>query len=60
MQAKVGGDFANIYRTFRIVFESRDRNINMLFKGIGSNFTRAILSWGFTNATYELVLSTFR
>lgn len=60
MQAKVGGDFANIYQTFRIVFESRDRNINMLFKGIGSNFTRAILSWGFTNAAYELVLSTFR
>jgi glycopeptide antibiotics resistance protein len=33
MQAKVGGEFLSIYQTFRIVFESRDRKINMLFKG---------------------------
>lgn len=59
MQARVGGDFLGIYRTFRLVFESRDRNINMLFKGIGINFTRAILSWGIINSSYELVLSTF-
>ena len=60
MQAKVGGDFIGIYATFRSVFELRDRNVKLLFKGVGSNFTRAILAWGFTNSSYELVLQAIK
>jgi hypothetical protein len=56
MQAKVGGDYLSMYRTFWIIYELRNRSLALLFKGVGSNFTRSIFSWGITNATYEFVL----
>lgn len=60
MQARVGGEFAGIWATFRSVFEARDRKLGLLFKGVGSNFMRAVLAWGFTNSSYELVLNAIQ
>jgi hypothetical protein len=56
MQAKIGGKFTGIYHTFKLVYEARDRRILLMFKGVGSNFTRALLGWGITNSVYELIL----
>ena len=60
MQANVGGDFPGIYKTFMVVYEQRDRKLAGMFKGVGGNFTRALLAWGITNSVYELILSSFK
>ena len=56
MQAQVGGPFPGIVASARVIYETRDRNIRLFYKGVGSNFTRAVLAWGITNSVYEIVL----
>ena len=60
MQAKVGGEFYGIIYTFKEVYYVRDRSLILLFKGVGSNFTRALLAWGITNASYEFCLGKLK
>ena len=60
MQARVGGKYLSLRETFWMLFEIRERRWPQMYKGIGSNFTRALLSWGITNATYELILMAFK
>lgn len=60
MQARVGGKHLSMYGAFRMVYESRDRKILMLYKGVGSNFLRAIFAWGITNSAYEFSLNYFK
>jgi len=57
MQARVGGSFPGILATARVIYESRDRKVALIFKGVGGNFTRAILAWGITNSVYEIILN---
>lgn len=57
MQAKVGGSFPGIYSSFRVIYEARDRKLVLIYKGVGSNFTRAIMAWGITNSMYEIILN---
>lgn len=56
MQASLGGNFPGIYSSFKVIYINRDRNMKLFYKGVGSNFTRAILAWGMTNSVYEIVL----
>jgi len=60
MQARVGGKYLSLRETFWMIFEIRERRWPQMYKGIGSNFTRALLAWGITNATYELILMAFK
>ena len=60
MQARVGGPFIGMYRAYRLVYESRNKKFVNIFKGVGSNFTRAILGWGITNSAYEFCLFRFQ
>lgn len=57
MQAQVGGPFPGIVASFRVIFDTRGRDIRKFYKGVGSNFTRAILAWGITNSMYEIFLN---
>lgn len=57
MQAQVGGPFPGIFASFRVIYETRDRDMRKFYKGVGSNFTRAILAWGITNSMYEIFLN---
>jgi hypothetical protein len=57
MQARVGGKNYSITEAFQILFESRDRNITKLYRGVWSNFNRAVLGWGITNMSYEFALN---
>ncbi|RXG52771.1 hypothetical protein Avbf_15021 [Armadillidium vulgare] len=57
-QCQVGGPFLTIRGTFSDVFESRGRKLSGLFKGVHVNFTRALVSWGIINASYEVLLKT--
>ena len=55
MQARLGGPFLGIRRTFRVVFEERDFRWRKMFRGVHVNYTRSFLSWGIINAVYELL-----
>lgn len=57
MQARVGGHFPGILPTFRVIYEARGKKIHLIFKGVGVNFSRAMMAWGITNSVYELVLN---
>ena len=60
MQARVGGEFTTVYKKFRIIYESRDKQLSLYNKGIKGNFWRAMLSWGITNSAYEFYLDAFK
>ena len=56
MQKQLGGDFISFWATCHVVFESRGRSVRRLFYGLTLNYTRALLSWGIINCTYELLM----
>ncbi|MCL4128524.1 UNVERIFIED_CONTAM: hypothetical protein GTU68_001586 [Idotea baltica] len=58
-QSQVGGPFQSIHGTFLDVYEARGRKLRKLFKGVHVNYTRALLSWGIINASYEILLRNF-
>jgi hypothetical protein len=60
MQARVGGPYLSLREAFWMVYEAREKRLTFLYKGVGSNFLRAVLAWGITNSSYELILKTFK
>jgi hypothetical protein len=60
MHARIGGKYIGSIEALRIVYESRDRRVKLMYKGVGSNFMRAVLAWGITNSTYELFLNLLK
>ena len=56
MQARIGGPHLGPLAALRVIYQLRDRSLRLFYKGVGSNFTRAVLAWGITNCTYEFVL----
>lgn len=55
MQKQLGGEFVSCIRAFTVVFNERGRRVRRLFYGVPLNYTRALLSWGMINCTYELL-----
>lgn len=53
MQSKLGGRFLTFREAFTLVFNERNRNWALMFRGVNVNFTRSLLSWGIINASYE-------
>lgn len=60
MQARLGGKHFGTMETLRMTFELKNRRIGLFYKGVGSNFMRAVLAWGITNSAYELILTTLK
>ena len=54
MQRHLGGPFYGIRRTFRIIYLQRGSSLRKLYFGVGVNFSRALVSWGIINSTYEM------
>ncbi|KAL4218031.1 hypothetical protein ACF0H5_022769 [Mactra antiquata] len=59
MQSTVGGDFLKFWPTFKVIMEERNYSIKKLFRGLPVNYSRAFISWGIVNATYEFLLKQF-
>lgn len=59
MQSKVGGEFHSFVPTFRVILSERNFSIKKLFRGVHINYTRAFISWGIVNATYEFLMKHF-
>merc|ERR1740128_17030 len=55
MQCKIGGPFNSLSKTMQIVYVERDRSLRKMFYGVHVNYTRALISWGIINASYELL-----
>ena len=55
MQTHLGGRFVGMRETFDVVFEERNRQWRKIFRGVQLNYTRAFVSWGIINTTYELL-----
>lgn len=56
MQSKVGGNFLQLWPTFKVLLKERNYSIKKLFRGLHVNYTRAFISWGIANATYEVLM----
>ena len=55
MQKQLGGEFTSCSKAFHKVFRERGRRIRPLFYGVSLNYTRALVSWGIINCTYEVL-----
>lgn len=56
MQCTVGGPFNSLWKTSRTVYVERERSLRKMFYGVHVNYTRALISWGIINASYELLM----
>ncbi|XP_072041887.1 mitochondrial nicotinamide adenine dinucleotide transporter SLC25A51-like [Amphiura filiformis] len=57
MQIKTGGNFESTWGTFKLIYEERGRKWRKMFRGVQLNFSRALISWGIINASYEFFKS---
>lgn len=56
MQRNLGGPHYGIIETFKKIYRSRGHSLRRIYFGVGVNFSRALVSWGIINATYEMFL----
>ena len=54
MQLQIGGPFISVRETLARVYEERN-GLSGLYRGVGGNALRALVSWGLVNASYELI-----
>ncbi|XP_068734984.1 mitochondrial nicotinamide adenine dinucleotide transporter SLC25A51-like [Montipora capricornis] len=57
MQKQLGGEFVSFPKAFLTVFGERKRSVRRLFYGVSLNYTRALVSWGVINCSYEMLKS---
>ncbi|XP_001626557.2 mitochondrial nicotinamide adenine dinucleotide transporter SLC25A51 [Nematostella vectensis] len=55
MQKQLGGEFTGFFRTLQIVYTVRGRRVRNMYYGLPLNFSRALVSWGIINCSYELL-----
>ena len=54
MQSTLGGKFESPRSVFYTVLVERGK-LTAMYRGVHLNYTRALLSWGIINASYELL-----
>lgn len=55
MQVCCGTKFYSLYEAFKITYNERGRSIKKMYLGVHVNYTRAFLSWGIINASYQML-----
>lgn len=60
MQKHVGGEYWGVQKTFSFIFEARNQRMSRVYRGAFMNCSRAIVSWGIINASFETILSGLR
>ena len=58
-QSVLGGPLMSTWKTAKLIYIERDRKIRKLFAGVHINYTRALISWGIINASYEILKKAF-
>ena len=59
MQSQVGTPFSQLVPTFKLILTDREYRLTKIFRGVHINYTRALISWGIVNATYEFLMQHF-
>lgn len=59
MQTQIGTPDMTISQAFARVYIERGSKLRNIYKGVGLNCTRAFLSWGIINVSYEGIKRTF-
>ena len=59
LMTQVGGPYFGIRETFLKILEERNGKWRKMFRGVHINYTRACISWGIINTTYELLKKLF-
>lgn len=60
MQSSLSKPFCKFIPTAKKILEERNYSIKKLFRGVHMNYTRAFVSWGVVNATYEYLMHFFK
>ena len=60
MQSSLSQPFCKVIPTARKILEERNYSIKKLFRGVHMNYSRAFVSWGIVNATYEYLMHFFK
>ena len=55
LMTQIGTPYYGIRETFVSIFEERNRRWTKIFRGVHINYTRAFISWGIINTTYEFL-----
>lgn len=53
-QSTMGGPYMSILKIFHQIYNERNRKLVNLYKGCSVNFSRAFISWGLINSSYEI------
>lgn len=59
MQTHIGTPYMTISQALARVYLERGSKLRSIYKGVGLNCTRAFLSWGIINVSYEGIKRTF-
>lgn len=59
MQACCGTQFISLFQAFKLTYHERGCSIKKMYLGVHVNYTRAFLSWGIINASYQLLKRCF-
>ena len=60
MQSSLSKPYCKFLPTAKMILEERNYSIKKLFRGVHMNYTRAFVSWGIVNATYEYLMHFFK
>ncbi|ODM87340.1 Solute carrier family 25 member 51 [Orchesella cincta] len=55
MQSRLGGEFQSPKDVLVKIYNERGRKLQEMYRGVHMNYTRSMLSWGITNASFELI-----
>lgn len=55
MQSQISGPFHSFFKVLAVIWQERNRRFGAVYRGVQLNYSRSILSWGITNAVFELL-----
>ncbi|KAI1279599.1 Mitochondrial nicotinamide adenine dinucleotide transporter SLC25A51 [Halotydeus destructor] len=53
----LGNEYLTMKQAAKMVYEERNKKLSKIFYGVHINYTRALISWGIINASYEVLKS---
>lgn len=59
MQTEIGTPFMSMSKATKLVYRDRDKSLRKIFAGVHVNYTRALISWGIINSSYEMLRRLF-
>lgn len=58
MQSVYNESRISVWEALRLTYVERGRSVRCVYRGVGMNFCRSLLSWGIINSAYEKLKAT--